>query len=348
MYGMGDFKRFGACALTAMGLLVGGCTADDETYSESNGTDDVDLGEVVSEETARDPRTWQNALQCKPIPDVTALTRPEIIISLDGLTLHLRDRAGGYDRVFPIGPGALENGRSLTPTSDTAPNGVFYTGTNTTESADSRWSYYYPCRIWHDDRGVRTPVFAGLPFIRLAGPPTAGYGIHGPIDNFTAPNGGNLRRGFVSHGCTRMSADDIVEVFARVRGRARTPVKIQQAVERANDGSAIDIPQRWVGAECAASSDCNFTNGVCRIPAGQIRGTCTLPCTASCPDRVGEATTFCAPDPASTTMSAGICVPTASPTFNRTCDRYGARLTLGRGVQRPDRSARADVCRPAT
>jgi hypothetical protein len=345
---MADSKRFATGAFLAMGLLLGGCTAgDDEAFSESNGTDDIDLGEVVGEETARDPRTWQNALQCKPIPNLPALTRPEIIISLDGLTLHLRDRAGGYDRVFPIGPGALENGRSLTPTSDTAPGGVFYTGSNTTETADSGWSYYYPCRIWHDDRGVRTPVFAGLPFIRLAGPPTAGYGIHGPIDNFTAPNGGNLRRGFVSHGCTRMSAEDIVEVFARIRGRARTPVKIQQAVERANDGSAIDVPQRWVGAECSASSDCNFTNGVCRIPAGQTRGTCTLSCTGSCPDRAGEATTFCVADPSATTMSTGICVPTASPTFNRTCSRYGDRLALVRGAQRPDRSARADVCRPA-
>ena len=141
---MADFKRFGACVIAAAGLLLGGCTAgDDEAYSESNGTDDVELGEVVSEETARDPRTWQNALRCKDIPSVPALTRPEIIISLDGLTLHLRDRAGGYDRVFPIGPGALENGRSLTPTSDLAPGGVFYTGSNTTETADGAWSYYY-------------------------------------------------------------------------------------------------------------------------------------------------------------------------------------------------------------
>lgn len=339
--------RWSGVLVVSMGLLSGCLAADDESFSESNGTDDLELGETVEESGSRDPRTWQNALRCKEIPSLPALQRPEIVVSLDGLTLHLRDRAGGYDRVFPIGPGALENGRSLTPTSDMAPNGVFYTGSNTTETADNVWSYYMPCRIWHDDRGVRTPVFAGLPFIRLAGPPTAGYGIHGPIDNFTATNGGSLRRGFVSHGCVRMRAEDIVEVYARIRGRARTPVKIQQAVERAQDGNAIDLPQRWVGSECTQNSDCNFTNGVCRIASGQTRGTCTLPCTMSCPDRAGEATTFCVPDTAAGAMSRGMCVPMATGVFNNSCARYAGRLTLARNVARPDNSARTDVCRPA-
>ena len=185
-----------------------GCAADDELYSESGGTDDLELGEVVDEGSVQDPRAWTEALRCKPIPMLPALQSPEIIVSLDGLTLHLRDRAGGYDKVFAIGPGVLENGQSLTPTSDAAPQGVFYTGTNTTEMQDGRWGYFYPCRIWHEERGVRTPVFAGLPFIRLAGPPTVGYGIHGPIDQFTLPSGGALRRGHVSpYGSGRHAPD---------------------------------------------------------------------------------------------------------------------------------------------
>ncbi len=334
-----------ACATVFVSVMAG-CAADDEDYSENGGTEELGTGEVVGEAGARDPRTWSNALQCKPIPAVEPLRNPEIVVSLDGLTLHLRDRGGTYDRVFPIGPGMLENGRSLTPTSDMAPTGLFYTGSNTTEVRDDQWGYYYPCRIWHEDRGVRTPVFAGLPFIRLAGPPTAGYGIHGPIDNFTAPNGGALRRGYVSHGCMRMSADDIVEVYGRIRRHPRTPVKIQQAVERLSDGRAVDLAQRWVGAECTTSSDCNFTGGTCRVATGATKGFCTLPCSSSCPDRAGEATTFCVRDPASTDASRGICVVTASPTFNNTCARYRGALALSRNVSRPDGSARNDVCAP--
>ncbi len=338
--------------LTGLSVVVlfagAGCiAADDEAYSEGNGTDDVEIGDVVGESGSRDPRTWQHALRCKAIPEVEPLANPEITVSLDGLTLHLRDRGGTYDRVFPIGPGALEGGRSLTPTSDRAPMGVFYTGTNTEEVRDGRWGYYYPCRIWHEERGVRTPVFAGLPFIRLAGPPTAGYGIHGPIDNFTAENGGNLRRGYVSHGCLRMRADDIVEVYGRIHRHPRTAVKIQQEVERASDGAPVDVPSRWVGAECATDDDCNYEGGVCRVPAGGGAGTCTMACTRACPDRAGEATTFCVPDPAATTMSTGICVPQSSGTFNNTCTRYRGRLTLRSGVSRPDGSGTANVCRPA-
>ena len=325
---------------------LSGCAVDDEDFSENGGTSDLETGEIVGEATARDPRTWQHAIRCKDIPVVEALRSPEIVVSLDGLTLHLRDRMGTYDRVFPIGPGALENGRSLTPTSDMAPTGVFYTGSNTTEVDDGRWGYFYPCRIWHEDRGVRTPVFAGLPFIRLSGPPTAGYGIHGPIDNFAAPNGGALRRGYVSHGCVRMNAEDIVEVYGRILGRPRTPVKVQQAVERTSTGAAVDLVQRWVGAECASNTDCNFTNGTCRIAAGQTKGFCTLPCTMSCPDRAGEATTFCVRDPASQNATRGICVVTASGVFNNTCARYRGALSYVRGAARPDGSARNDVCAP--
>ncbi len=328
-------------------LMVAGCAADDEDYSESGGTSDLSTGEVVGEAGALDPRTWSNALRCKPIPEVEPLANPEIVVSLDGLTLHLRDRGGTYDRVFAIGPGALENGRSLTPTSDMTPTGNFYTGSNTAEVQDARWGYYYPCRIWHEDRGARTPVFAGLPFIRLSGPPTAGYGIHGPIDGFTAANGGSLRRGYVSHGCMRMSAADIVEVYGRIHRHPRTPVKVQQAVERLSDGRAVDLAQRWVGAECSANADCNYTGGICRIATGATKGFCTLACTGGCPDRAGEATTFCVRDPASTTASRGICVVTATGVYNNTCARYRGALTLARNVSRPDGSASNDVCMPA-
>ena len=334
-------------ALTLAVVALGGCyAANEEDLSESGGTDELGAGEVIGEATARDPRTWTEALRCKPIPMLEPLRSPEITVSLDGLTLHLRDRNGTYDRVFPVGVGVLEGARSLTPTSETAPTGVFYTGSNTQEVADGAWGYYYPCRIWHEERGVRTPVFAGLPFIRLAGPPTAGYALHGPIDNFIAANGGSLRRGYVSHGCVRMRAEDIVEVYARLRGRGRTPVRVQQAVERLSDGRAVDLTQRWIGSECNANADCNFDGGVCRLTPGTTRGFCTRACTGPCPDRASEATTFCVADPASTDASRGVCAVVASPTYNNDCARYRGLLSLARGVARPDRTATADVCRP--
>src|SRR4051812_7192862 len=170
-------------------LSTGGCAASaahpDELESESNGTGDLPLGEV--EGALSD---WGQATTCKPIPKVDALVDPEIVVSLDGLTLHLRDRAGSYDRVFPIGPGAIEGAKSKTTV------GQFYTGSDTTQVKDAGWGYFYPCKIWgtDPDTNKKSPVFAGLPFIRLAGTPTAGYGIHGPIDSYTAPNGGTLRR----------------------------------------------------------------------------------------------------------------------------------------------------------
>lgn len=321
--------------------LGAGCAVeavhDDEEASEANGKGDLNLGSVEGA-----AETWGDATKCKPIPAVEPLKSPEIVISLDGLTLHLRDRAGGYDRVFPIGPGAIENGKSKTPI------GTFTTGGNTTEVKDEQWGYYYACRMWwtDEDTGKKSPVFAGLPFIRLAGTPTAGYGIHGPIDRFTQPNGGTLRRGYVSHGCVRMAAEDIVEVYARIKGRPKTPVRIQQEVERLSNGVAVDLPAKWIGAECRANADCNFPGGTCRIPQGASIGSCTLPCTKGCPDRAGEATTFCVNDPQSPTSSTGVCVPQSSSTWNDRCDRYAGRLVSKTGAARPDKSAKADVCAP--
>ncbi len=324
--------------------LAAGCAAtpdDDEAASEAGGVEDEDVGDIESGVVDG----WGAATKCKVIPAVEALQDPEIVISLDGLTLHLRDRAGSYDRVFPIGPGALEGGESLTPTSESTPKGVFYTGSSTAETSDGSFGYYYPCRIWwtDTDTGKKKPVFAGLPFIRLSGPPTAGYGIHGPVDNFTLPTGGTLRHGYVSHGCLRMSAEDIVEVYGRIHLHPKTPVRIQKEVEIDEDGFAVDVEKRWIGSACAEDADCNFDGGMCRIPEGGAQGSCTRSCTKTCPDRASEAPTFCVPDPAG---GGGICVPKPSGMFNDSCARYEERLVYVSSVYRPDHSAKANVCRP--
>jgi len=301
----------------------------------------VGVGDVEESATAG----YGHALECKVPsidPALSPLPHPQIVVSLDGLTLHLFDTTVGFDRVYPIGVGQLDaHGVSLTPTSDRAAGGTFHTGANTRVASDAQYGDYYSCRIWDVVDGVRKPVFAGLPFMRLSGAPTSGYGLHGPIDHYTDPNGGSLRRGYVSHGCVRIGADDVQEIFFLIHQHPSTPVKIQRAVERDASGDAIDVASRWVGAECTSDAQCGGSGAYCRMSGA--RGTCTIPCTHSCPDRAGETPTFCVDDPGA---SHGICVPQASSTFNASCARYEGRLALARGVARPDRSATSDVCVP--
>lgn len=326
-------------AFAVLSVVLAGCGgANDETV----GVGDVEEG--VDERAG----VWGAALQCK-VPHVAAglvaLGAPQIVVSLDGLTLHVTDAPSGFDRVYPIGPGAIDpSGHSLTPTSDAAAGGAFHTGAYTQITSDAQYGDYYSCRIWDVVDGVRKPVFAGLPFMRLAGAPTNGYGLHGPVDHFTDANGGSLRRGYVSHGCVRMAAEDIQELFFLIHKHPKTPVKIQRAVERDANGDAIDLAKRWIGAECNADSDCNYDGGACRRSASDAHGTCTRACTSTCPDRAGEAPTFCVRDPAS--PAAGICVPQASTTFNNECARFEGRLRFAAKVARPNASASADVCVP--
>jgi hypothetical protein len=58
--------------------------------------------------------------------------------------------------------------------------------------------------------------------------------------------------------------------------------------------SPIDEP--WIGHECASDADCGFKaegkSGSCLVSGGL--GFCTTACEGYCPDRAGEAPTFCA------------------------------------------------------
>jgi hypothetical protein len=314
----------------------------DEVPAEGVDEGEQGLGEVDDYGIKSDG--WGKALECKPIPNVPALARPEIVISLDGLTLHLRDKGGTYDRVFPIGPGAIDaaTGKSLTPLSTGTPTGLFYTSGDTREVSDAGWGWYYPCRIWWTDSETkeRRPVFAGLPFIRLVGPPTSAYAIHGPVDGFALPSGGNLRRGFVSHGCTRMAAADIVEVYARIRGRAKVPVRVQKEVERDTFGRAYDVPEKWIGQECAVDADCNYAGGTCATNR-YGRSFCTKACTGSCPDKPGYATTRCVQDG----RGGGMCALTSQAT-NDACRAYDGLVAKSSPLF--GRSGRATVCLPGT
>ncbi|MCA9548305.1 MAG: L,D-transpeptidase, partial [Myxococcales bacterium] len=148
------------------------------------------------------------------------LEDPEIIVSLEGLTVELIDTATGFHKVYPTGVGARgRDGKSYTPV------GRF----RTHPDPRNTW-FWYP-------RRYQPEYFDGLPFMRIDARNHEGaqtYGLHGPI---THP----LQRGFVSHGCMRMQAEDIVEVFYIMRQHPGARVTIQEAKRRWPDGRVIDV-----------------------------------------------------------------------------------------------------------
>jgi L,D-transpeptidase catalytic domain len=287
---------------------------------------DLGVGEIELTDDEKADGNWGFATSCKPIPELEPLIDPEIVISLDGLTVHLMDRASDFERVYPIGPGAIEDGESLTPTSLHRPGQTFYArldkpSVKESGSPTQKWAWTYSCRMWwkdNDNGGALSPVFAGLPFIRLEGASPAVYGLHGPIDSYTSTTGGRLRRGFVSHGCIRMEADDIVELYALGLGH-RIPVRIQRATERYADGSFVEVDDTWIGSTCETDDECAYAGGECRVNPFTLHGTCTKACTRYCPDRWGYPTTFCVDDPEDD--SRGTCVVKAQK-LNNECRRY--------------------------
>ncbi len=336
-----------------VGVLLAACGEEAaETGDELSPAEMEELG-IGDIDDLKADGNWGPALTCKPIPNLAALSKPEVVVSLDGLTLHLTDKTTGFDKVYPIGPGAIEKGASLTPTSLTKPGQVFYmrmdqAGAKETSNPNQNvWGWHYSCKIWWPDpaTGKKSPVFAGLPFIRLEGAPSLGYAIHGPIDSFTLPNGGKLKRGYVSHGCIRMEAADVVELYALTKG-SKVPVRIQQAVERRNDGTAVDLPQRWLLSECTSDADCNFSGGKCKPNFYAGRSFCTAPCSKYCSlDKYGYPESFCVTDPEDDTQ--GICTLKASM-FNNACRRYPGFELYPSEPRFSQPSVKADVCLPGS
>jgi hypothetical protein len=280
-----------ACALGACGSPNGGSTSGD-----------LPVGDILDDHAADGDGNWGAALTCKPLPELPALTNPSITISLEGLTLHLSDPDSGYDKVFPLGTGAVETDSSQPAFGESKGyEPVLKARTNdfTMHPSDAQ-----PCKTWWTDPDTmeKSPVFAGLPFMPFYG----AYAIHGPIDNYRDPNGGSLRRGFVSHGCARMQAADVVEVYGRIHTLQQVKVHLQREPERDASGARVDVADKWVGAECASDGDCNYSGGVCVPNRYAQRSFCSARCTSTCSDKPGLPTTFCVADPSDSTQ--GLCV----------------------------------------
>lgn len=322
----------------AFGLAVAACAPAGDP-SSPNAEGDLPLGDRLEEDRKADG-VWGSALTCKPIPDLPRLSRPEIYISLHGLTVRLVDRTAGFEKVFPVGVGAIDT-QSSSPTYGESKTyyPILRTGKN---SFTLLTSAIAPCKTWWTDpeTGERSPVFAGLPFMPFYG----GYAMHGPIDNYRAPNGGNLRRGFVSHGCVRMESADVLELYARIRGVSSVPVRLQREAERDGAGHRVDVPQRWLGAECESDGDCSFAGGICKRNRYSGRGFCTARCSQYCTDRAGYPATFCVADPDE--AGKGMCVPKKAPQ-NPDC-RSLDHFVLATKARFGQPSVSASVCVPGS
>jgi len=319
-------------------LLSLGCAQEDAVPEEDTGSAELGLGDLLPDDAKFDG-AWGAALTCKTAPNLPRLTAPRITVSIDGLTLRLTDAATGFDKVFPVGVGAIDREEG----SSTFGESLSYYPIQAYRKNDFAITpaSIQPCKTWWTDpeTGARSPVFAGLPFMSWSG----SYAIHGPIDNFRAANGGNLRRGYVSHGCIRMAAADVLEVYARIKGVPSVPVHVQREPERLASGRRVDLADKWIGAECASDSECNFTGGKCKQNRYSGRGFCTRSCVATCSDRAGEPTTFCVADPDDATQ--GICVSKVTA-VNYQC-RPGDHL-VPRELPRFRQTVRASVCVPGS
>jgi hypothetical protein len=318
-------------------LVVGSCTDDPSPIDDVGGEGDMDLGDRLPDDLKADGN-WGAALTCKPVPNLPRLANPKLTVSLDGLTLHLVDVGGTYDKVFPIGPGKVDTTETdLEYRESLSYRPVLSRGTGDFKITPSS---IQPCKTWWTDpeTGEKSPVFAGLPFMSWSG----NYAIHGPIDNYRAENGGTLRRGYVSHGCIRMEAADVLEVYARIKGIASVPVHVQRERERRVDGTIVDVASKWIGAACSSDSECAYANGYCAMNPLSQRGFCSARCTGLCADRKGYPSTFCVADPAA--PSQGMCVAKAQAE-NFECRPYD-HFGIVRATRLNNPAIAANVCMP--
>lgn len=331
--------RCSVAPLFAMSLcvLLLSCGPTDEELA-LEGDIDLPLGEIPD---SKADGSYGYATTCKKIPQLTPLASPSLTISLNGLTLHLKDATTGFSKVYPIGPGAIDRKSSSLTYNDSLSMYPLLAQNRSDFTIDTRT--VDACRIWWKDTstGQVLPVFAGLPFMSWSG----SYGIHGPVTDYYLQSGGRLKRGFVSHGCIRMEGADVAELWAYIKGVTKVPVHVQKDIERKSDGTAVDVPSPFLLSECKADSDCAFKGGLCKANTLSGRGFCTVACDYTCEDRYGYPTTFCIKDPSSTTK--GYCTYKASD-FNYSCRMYDGFKLVKSEPRNGQPTVKADVCKPGS
>lgn len=217
-----------AAAVALVGCADSPDTFDGDVLGEGEQYDEENPGASLDDDGKSDLPRYQ-------IPtDLPQLVAPEIIVSLDGLTVHLFDRETGFQAVYPAGVGVKSSsGLSITPI------GHFATSPDITDT----W--------WYVARRTNPEYFGGFPFLRIDAENRNGantYALHGPITE-------TLQRGYVSHGCVRMESEHIIDLFWMVKMHPSTPVTIQKEVERDAAGRKVDVgrtPTLWAPGQAIA------------------------------------------------------------------------------------------------
>jgi len=89
------------------------------------------------------------------------------------------------------------------------------------------------------------------------------------------------------------------------------------------DPGPLDINTNFIGGACRGDADCAFASGACLTDGdGWPNGTCTEPCTRTCPDKAGLVTTFCI-DGGDFDETGGICVQKCDFSASSTGCRQG-------------------------
>ncbi len=91
------------------------CEGADDSTSEPPAPeeygDDLPVGDLAAGDAKADGQ-WGHALECKQGPDLPPFAKPVIHLSIEGLTLRIVDEETGFEKVFPVGVGAINNRQS--------------------------------------------------------------------------------------------------------------------------------------------------------------------------------------------------------------------------------------------
>ena len=135
----------------------------------------------------------------------------------------------------------------------------------------------------------------------------------------------------------------MLELYARIKGVASVPVRVQREPERRPDRTKVDLASKWIGAECDEDAECGYTNGFCARNKLTQKGFCSARCTSTCADRKGNPQTFCVADPDA--PGQGMCVAKAQRE-NFECRPYGHFGVAPATPRFNNPSVTANVCVP--
>jgi hypothetical protein len=239
-------RRLALCLLVPIALSCAG--SDDAGDLGGDGGDDLPVGELTGDDGKADGN-WGSALTCKTVPALPPLAHPEIVVSLNGLTLRLADRAAGFDKVFPISPAPSTPIRLahlrrvavvLPPAAygkrDFTIAGVDHAVQDLVDRSGDRRASAGVRRACRSCRG-RAATASTAPSTTTARP--------------TAARRAAATSRTVASACRAPTCRAVRPHQGRGLGAGA-----RSASPSAPSPAPVDLTARWIGAECTADSDC--------------------------------------------------------------------------------------------